>query len=63
MSRFATTDPVAKLEGRVAKVENRMALDRMDALFAKHRRENRWVLLFYFTMLGLVMALFRFGVL
>lgn len=40
------------------------ALDRrMDEGFAALRRENRLLLLFFSTMLGLLMALFRFGVL
>jgi septal ring factor EnvC (AmiA/AmiB activator) len=41
-----------------------VALDkRMEEGFAALRRENRLLLLFFSTMLGLLMALFRFGVL
>ena len=36
---------------------------RMDEGFGALRRENRLLLLFFSTMLGLLMALFRFGVL
>jgi len=36
---------------------------RMEEGFAALRRENRLLLLFFSTMLGLLMALFRFGVL
>ena len=40
-----------------------VALDkRMDEGFGALRRENRLLLLFFSTMLGLLMALFRFGV-
>ncbi len=38
-------------------------LGRMDGQFSALRRENRLLLLFFSTMLGLLMALFRFGVL
>lgn len=62
-SRFTTRERIAKIESRVTRIEDRIALERVDAMFAAHRRENRLLLLFYFTMLGLVMALFRFGVL
>lgn len=38
-------------------------LGRMDDQFGALRRENRFLLLFLSTMLGLLVALFRFGVL
>ncbi|MXX76123.1 MAG: hypothetical protein F4Y77_12080 [Holophagales bacterium] len=38
-------------------------LGRMDAQFAALRRENRVLLLFFTTVIGLLMALFRYGVL
>ncbi len=56
-------------DDRFEAVDRRMdegfkAVDRrLDEGFAALRRENRLLLLFFSTMLGLLMALFRFGVL
>ena len=57
------------VDGRFDAVDRRIdglraeLLGRMDGQFSALRRENRLLLLFFSTMLGLLLTLFRFGVL
>lgn len=69
-ARFETVDArFEAVDGRFDAVDRKIdgvrdeLLGRMDGQFSALRRENRLLLLFFSTMLGLLMALFRFGVL
>lgn len=69
-ARFAAVDArFAAVDARFDAVDRRIdrlrdeLLGRMDTQYAALRRENRLLLLVFSTMLGFLVALFRFGVL